>query len=213
MKKLSLLLVLTVLFSHNVKAENAPFVAFDINRNTVTHHYTHENGNKTNNDGNFGYGLSAGYNFDFGKVSLAPEIFYDKINTANKSYLCPSGGQHYCKDKMEVDSRYGAKLNLGYEVAQNTKLFINAGYSNVKVDQKYLNGYTAITTGRVLVKTNKNGVFTYGFGASYTVNNNIALKAAYEISQFSVIHQDYLSPNPIDEIKLQIVKLGLIYSF
>ena len=213
MKKIILLSLLISGMTSVANAKTGPYLGLDINRSKATHSYSHVSGNNSNSDSNVGYSVSAGYNFDFDKFFLAPEIFYDKINTSNKSYLCPDGGAHYCKDKMEIDSRYGAKINLGYEVAPKTRIFINGGYTNVKMDQRYLNGYTAITTGRVLVRSNEGGVFTYGFGASYSLDNNWAIRTSYEISELKVVHQDYLVPQPLDRIKLQIFKLGVVYSF
>jgi outer membrane autotransporter protein len=226
-KILFVLSLISIISSSTIShAKDGFFVGLDYNLSNARHNFRSSDGNYQNaseDRSSSGYGVSAGYQYGFGKLIdksleklyIAPEIFYDKIGTTGHSQVCLTTGDQlagYCRDKMEVNSRRGAKINLGYEVFDKTNFFVNTGISSVNWHQRFLNGYDTEVTKLTSLKGTDRGVVSYGFGVSYDLSDNFILRTSYDISKFRT---GYRSENvPVrDVITLKILKIGLVYKF
>jgi opacity protein-like surface antigen len=144
-----------------------------------------------------GFGINAGYKMQYDRVFVAPEVFYDNLNNSTNDF----GG---APTTLNVDNRYGVKVNLGYDLTSNVSAFVNLGLANVR----YINRDPTTGTSSGYNKLAP----IYGIGALYKLNNNWALKAAYDYQKFST---RYYSSAPLikDQLTLRVFKLGVIYNF
>lgn len=161
---------------------------------TVNGH--HSRGNDTGFGGNFGYKIT------LQKAFISPEIFYDQINNSTSDF---SSTQFPATpgDSLNVDNRYGAKINFGYNIFSKFNIFTNVGAANVrhKIDLsssiKKSRGANALA-------------MIYGGGISYDLSNHWLLKVSYDWQQFIVRYD--LAPET-DRITLQTARFGVAYKF
>ena len=71
---------------------------------------------KKNGGNSVGVGVSLGYKKSLNDFFLAPELFYDYLNSSTKDYWHNSA--LFDQDSLELRSRYGARLNIGYNFYQ-----------------------------------------------------------------------------------------------
>lgn len=159
------------------------------------------NGYYSNREKN-GLGINLGYKIAAGNLFIAPEIFYDYLNNSAKDFgyeQDPTISGH----RLEVNQRYGAKLNVGYNLFAGLNAFANIGMANVNYS---MNLYSVNHTRQGVVQMN----MIYGGGLSYDLNDHWLLKTSYDWQQFTA-RFDY--PQEKDRIVLQTVKVGIAYKF
>ena len=146
-----------------------------------------------------GYGFTGGYRQYFGNAFFAPEIFYDYINaTAKDSYRTE---EPYGSNTLELRSRKGAKLSLGYDF-NNLSVYLTYGAASVYHVENFpqLN----IKQGRWTTSP------ISGIGARFNFTDNWAVKAEFTTQKFDVI---YAGESEKGKVKLDILKAGIVLKF
>lgn len=176
-------------------------------------------------NGRFGFGFNVGYRTTFGNaVFIAPEIFYDKIRSRSQDFYFNDIENPAPFDRMEVKDRYGAKLNLGYNLSHlasatgmnggfgkfvsGISIFGTAGIAKVSYS------YHLPSIAHIRVKpadddSNKVAPI-YGFGISYAISDHVSLKLAADIQQFA---GRYVDNGLRDSITIKTGRVGLAYYF
>lgn len=149
-------------------------------------------------DGNgVGVGVSAGYKKYFDQVFVAPEVFYDYLNTSTKDYFFV----YDASDKINLRSRYGAKLNLGYDLTDKFSAYANFGMAQVN----YLNKSTGLSQGKVSYFAP-----VYGLGALYKLNDSWSVRAEINQQKLNVRYYYY---GDASKVTINTLKTGLVYNF
>lgn len=184
-------------------------------------------------NGRLGFGFNLGYRATFGDaVYLAPEIFYDNIRSTSQDFYYNDPTYPAPYDKMKVNYRYGAKLNLGYNFSNfanaagiagsgfgkfisGLSVFGNAGIAKVSYSYnlpsiqfsgRYPSGASALYPADDSTKVAP----IYGFGINYAFNEHVSMKFAADIQQFSA---RYLDNGLRDSITIKTARVGLAYYF
>ncbi len=161
---------------------------------------------------NSGFGFSVGHIAYHRKFFAAPEIFFDYFNSSTKDFFAPEVGRGtgipgvYNQDEMAVNYRYGAKLNLGYNLLiPHFDVFGTVGFGVVDYDMRW-KGDTAPK----LTHGSTDTTPIYGFGMAYEVNRNLILKASYDIQE---IKTKYVVDGFINNIEIEVTRIGLMFTF
>lgn len=222
--KLTFLLVLSqVLMFFSAKAfaaesfygmTGSTYVGVDLISSRVQHRYTAARNifgtpeaPKVEN-GSLGYGVNVGYKINKDKFFIAPEAFYEAINNSAADFYYSSATKG---DKTKVESRYGIKLNVGYDVTNKFGIFANYGIASDAYNQHFGSvnrHYNSRKTG-----------YVYGGGLSYRINGNLSVRLSYDIQQLKTNYDiagdssGGISSDQKDSIKIKATKIGLVYNF
>ena len=209
MNKLSVVLLAALLVANGANAKDGLYVGLDVLRAEAEHNYKIvynpggdyiDTGAKTKAN-SMGFSGDIGYKFSFDKAFIAPEIFYDRLNNTANDYTSGNDPSSY-KDNINLNSRYGAKLNLGYNILPKLAVFVNAGFANVRYSVKW----PSIDDARYGHKL----AMVYGIGASYSLNENWALRTSYDKQEFNI---QWVYEGLRSKVDLTVVKAGVVYSF
>lgn len=218
--------IITILFICQTSfAKDGPFISASLNWSDANHKFDdrlkrnnanrRDDGVSTDNQSS-SFSVSAGYKkFIDNNIYIAPEIFYDHLNTRAIDFNCtkPTGAfQGSCDDLFKLNHRFGAKVNFGYELNQKFGVFANVGLSAVNWDILLINE-TSPNNFKSSQGNEEN--ISYGFGLSYNVTENIFLRGSFDIQKFDL---DYdISRNTGDgfavETTLKMYKFGVGYIF
>ena len=199
--------LLSLLSATAAQAKSGPYVGIDALYSNTKHTLTKVGqgsyiGNGLKSTGyRGGVGVNLGYKAQMGSAYLAPELFFDYLNNSAKDFAYKSNPAAK-QDSMEINNRYGARLNIGYNVFARANIFVNAGLTSVRYIQKdpsTNSSYGAYKTAPI-----------YGIGMSYDLNDQITLKTSYDYQKFNT---RYLSTPYRDSVLLNTFKLGMNYSF
>jgi outer membrane protein W len=179
MKKLLVTsLIFTSLSAASASAKDGAYIGFDLNANNVKY----KNRDVVNGSGGdnhsrvdhsaMGFGLNAGYKFSFDKAFVAPEVFYDYFN--NSSYDTDYAVNINSKknDSIELRDRYGAKVNLGYNINDKFGVFTNLGISKLN----YVQNSTSISRSH----SSSDVTAIYGLGFFYNINDSWTAKLSVD---------------------------------
>lgn len=207
--------------SLNAKAE--AYVGVDLIGVRADHHYAGKeenlgsNGHTTtsfivpNDRSKRGHDIGIGFNLGSklysGDAFFATELFYDYLNSKTKDFFATQpnvtpGGPTYGKDRLVLNQRYGVKFNAGYRIHKNLDIFGTVGLGKADFAVEYKsegNQFKADDISPI-----------YGFGLLYDLKENLSVKAAYD---YQALKMQYVLPGPADNITLQTLRVGLIYSF
>lgn len=151
---------------------------------------------------NIGAGAYLGYKFSSGNAFLAPEIFYDYLNSNTKDYY--HSIERYKNDELSLRSRYGAKMNLGYNFIKGFAGYITYGIANVDYIGRFYYNKASENQRKVTP--------IYGVGVVLRMTNNWGLKAEYNRQSFATsYHIDAIGIS--SKINLDVLKVGLSYGF
>lgn len=200
MKKLILLTTLASLASASAFAKTeGNQIGIDILRASAKHRYKAGSITASNysqfDDSSIGVGVNYKYAINFENIFIAPGAFYEKIGTKSKD----SDG-----DTVSVNNRYGAKLDIGYDLTNNFAAYLSTGYALIdgKVDWKSLGQK----------KSDRQGGIFYGVGLAYSATKNVVLGLEYNVQSV-----DLKTPNDggINKAKtdLGVMKFGVAYRF
>lgn len=149
--------------------------------------------NKFNSSVN-GYGFDYRYAVNMDRVFVAPGVFYDKIDA--KAIASNS-------DTVNIKSRYGVKLDVGYDVTDKVGLYFTNGFAETgyKVDG-VVNG-----TG---TKSKSDLKYYYGAGVTFNIVKNWDLRAEYTTQSFGM-------ETAVEAVRvkarLNVMKFGVLYKF
>ncbi len=162
--------------------------------------------NKNASSDGFGAGLSVGYKKSFNSIFVAPELFYDYLNVSLADYYRAEVGS--IGNKVSFRGRYGAKANVGYNFNEKFAGYLTLGYANVDT-------YAQQPT-RNLSEARSKAAALYGFGATYSLTENVTLRAEYNRQDFNLrytLTTDNQDNYPVTKVSLQVLKFGAVYSF
>lgn len=162
----------------------------------------------TSNDESIGYGLNLGYKLSGNKAFIAPELFFEDINSSAKDFGYEQA-EINDNNSLNVRRRYGGRINIGYNLVSKLNVFANAGLANVDYSVKII-GITGDAGANHITSKVATFVPVYGFGFSYDLTNHWSLKASYDWQQFTVRYDFAVEK---DRILLQTTKFGVAYKF
>lgn len=161
-----------------------------------------------NNDGQkntkLNYGLNAGYRFDLLGFMAGAELFYDNLQTSTRNFHMISGSANNGSSSLAVDSRYGAKVNVGFSFIPKITPFITYGLTGMNYSGN------ASAAGQSISQTEK---FVPIYGAGILVDIplvGLSLKMSYDYQNFNMHYNGNSSKTAA---YLGIAKLGLVYNF
>jgi len=149
-----------------------------------------------------GVGVNYKHAFNFDNVFLAPGVFFEHLGSKTKYR------DEYFRTDASIDYRYGAKLDLGYDIADNFAAYFTNGLSvvNYRFKDHFDNG---MFTDDVKKSGRKIGYF-YGAGLSYKINKEFALNLEYN-AQKSLLKIDNYGGKLSS--KIRVAKIGVSYNF
>ncbi len=165
--------------TYNVVSQNRLYAGADVTYSDVDRSHA-----SAKNDSGVNFGLNVGVKIPYDRAYIAPEIFYDYINTV-------------------IVERVGARVNLGYNFSPQVNAFVNVGYANVGYDDT---GPQSLTSYH---DSNNRDSLIYGVGLSYDIDENWTVRGAYDRQDFKI---KYVSGEK-DEISLGMLRLGVAYNF
>lgn len=163
----------------------------------------------------YGFGLAYGYAFNYNGAFVAPEAFMD-WNRLNQN------------SSLKVDSNYGLKLNVGYDLTDRFALYGIMGASKINYTQYFNRTSSQIglfgveyTTENNSIKTKSNISLLYGIGAKFKVDQDIDLGLEYTSQTFRVKPSEetgIIVANSSDFFngsrnRLDVIRLTLSYQF
>lgn len=210
-KTLSLVAIATsLIFSSQANAKDGVYVGADLVTSNAEWKYSGRIGTtgtlpQRRVDGtDVGAGLTIGYKKSFNGAFIAPELFYDYLNSSTHDYYYNNPG--YKQDSLELRSRYGAKANLGYNFSDKFSAYATYGLASIDhVD----NFPTATSVSRSQGKWKTAAI--YGIGAVFNINENWGIKAEFNTQRFNVPYS--YDAGVMSKVRLNVLKTGLVYSF
>lgn len=205
-KTLSLLAVTSAIFlSSKANAQDGVYVGADAIFSNASYKYQSTQSSSPSQskiDGNgVGVGVTLGYKKFFNNFFTAPEIFYDYLNSSTRDYYKTSG--NFKQDSLELRSRYGAKLNLGYNFTEKFSSYATYGLATVD----HVDNFPSDSFSQGKWKTSA----IYGLGATISFMDNWAFKAEFNTQRFNVPYS--YDAGTVSKIRLNTLKTGLAYSF
>ena len=205
-KTLSFITVISSLFiSSQTFAKEGVYVGADFVTSNAQYKYVATAQTSTSQrrvDGtDVGAGLTIGYKKSFDGIFVAPEVFYDYLNSSSKDYYY--NNPRFKQDSLELRSRYGAKVNLGYDFTDNFSGY--ATYGLAAVD--HVDNFPTIPNSQGKWKTSA----IYGLGAILNFNDNWAFKAEFNSQRFNIPYS--YDAGVTSKVRLNTLKTGLVYKF
>jgi opacity protein-like surface antigen len=184
----------TLATSHALAKTEGNYVGVDILRTTAENQYKPDGGYGKFKDSSVGVGVNYKYAFNFNQVFLAPGVFFDQLGTKAKDL---DG------DNVSANYRYGAKLDLGYDITDEFAVYFTNGLSalNYEVNWKSVDEKKSAT---------QLGYF-YGAGLSYKVIKDVVLSFEYNNQSLNNLK----TPDASTKVKadIRVAKIGISYNF
>ena len=118
-------------------------------------------------DSSYGFNLNLKHAFNFGGIYLAPSIFYETINTDSNE---ATSGFIY-----SINSRHGAKLDLGYDISDELSVYALAGISVVD----YEHNPNEPTADYDYSTQGKDSSEIFGLGLNYAIDDRLSLNVEF----------------------------------
>ncbi len=165
----------------------------------------------------YGIGLSYKYAFYFNSLFLAPGVFAEKTNLDGSYDEGTNGALTSERNEIRIKDRYGAKIDIGYDINKFFSPYLTIGYAMVGYASK---GYGESPDYVPLYKIHNGHASTKfkGIGARFGLADNLAINIEYNRQKFIAKSglpaeaTDYINKNFL-QTKLDIIKIGLIYNF
>ena len=195
-KTLSLIAIVGSLLTTSAYAKTeGNYAGIDVLRTSAKHKYESNGltGSKFD-DSSIGVGVNYKHAFNFNQVFLAPGVFFDQLGTKSKD---SDGG------KVSASYRYGAKLDLGYDITDDFAIYFTNGFSNLLYSVDWNN------TGDGKKSASKLG-YVYGGGLSYKIAKNLVVNLEYNTQSV-----DLKTPSTGSKVasSIRVAKVGLSYNF
>jgi opacity protein-like surface antigen len=169
----------------------------------------------------FGIGFSYKYAFYFNDLFVAPGVFAEKLNLDGGYHSGTQGDRGSGRNEVRIKDRIGTKVDIGYDINKTFSPYLTVGYAMVGYASK---GYGEGDDGvdfYPLYRTNNGHASTMLKGAGIRINltKDFSLNAEYNRQKFiaksglrqqdgvTLVNKNFL------QMKLDIVKIGLIYNF
>lgn len=195
--------VVSTLTCYNANAKDGAYIGVNANLSQANYKYqgsTTPTQRRIDTDQKLGVGGYVGYKKSFGDVFVAPELFYDYLNSSTSNYYKMTTNKKM--DTMEIRSRYGAKLNVGYNFTNSFSGFVNYGLSQLD----HVDNYPTINTSDGKWKT----AAIYGVGLGYGLNKDWCVRAEYNSQRFNV---PFSATPGTSKVRLNVLQVGLAYHF
>lgn len=155
---------------------------------------------------NHGIGFSLGYRAYLKQLFVAPEFFFDYINSSTADFYASEAG--FDQDELAINYRYGLKINVGYNLWRTMNVFVNAGISRVDFDIRWKNE-GANQAGNRSYGSSKI-VPIYGAGISYDITPYLTLRLGWDMQNFNL---RYVEQGLVDRVTLNVYKAGFTVNF
>ncbi len=106
---------------------------------------------------------------------------------------------------MEIRSRYGVKANFGYEFTNKFSSYLSYGIASV--DQ--LDNFPSVNDSKGKWQT----AAIYGIGSIYNMNDNWGIKTEFNSQRFNTRYSYYGGPTTTSKVRINVLKVGVIYWF
>ena len=164
-----------------------------------------------------GVGLNYKYAFNFNDVFIAPGIFAEglamEINSTDQHH-----GYRAQYAEVNIKSRHGVLVNLGYDVNDYLAPYLMAGYSWVHYRTRNFLGNS--TKNQSAAETSMVGSGIYGAGLKVNYDQNVSLNIEFNTQKFNTktntdvplntAARQYIAVFPV---RLNTLKLGVSYKF
>lgn len=118
-------------------------------------------------------GFNYQYAFNFNDFFLSPEVFIDALSLSNKA----EGGS----DKLTINTRYGIKANIGYDVNEKFSPYLSFGAATAEYSsQKLDNSYSTIT------QSGSRSSAIYGIGTNIRIHENLVANLEYNMQNLTL---------------------------
>jgi opacity protein-like surface antigen len=211
-------LVSSAVFSVSAQAKTeGAFIGVNIVKSSASSKFVNNlnaNTNAGSFDGNSSteLGLEAKYALPVvGNFFIAPGVFYEKLGIESRNMNDDAGLN---VSKFTFNNRYGAKLDIGYDLNDSVAAYFTNGVAHVKFKEDYAQDTSDPTLGSTL-KSGQTSYF-YGIGLLGHVNDNVTIGAEYST-------QSVKAPTAGDEegiftaqrvkTKLDVYKINVSYRF
>ena len=175
-----------------------------------------------------GLGANVGYKFNNNGLIIAPELFFDYLNSKKTSTSAEATTEldvnelgdtdsynvkNYYNYKTKLNYRYGARLNIGYEFNNRFSVVANYGLAAVNYESNatvvkdyYEDDYKESDSYK---KRGSKISSIYGLGAGYNLNENVTLKLNANSQTFDYeLEEGYKIKN-----KIMTYSAGVAYNF
>ncbi len=192
-------LLATLVTSSALAKTEGNLVGINLLRSSATNQYQRTNVASSNysdfKDSAIGVGASYKYAVNFGQVFVAPGVFFDKLSLKAKDQD---------DDTVSSSYRYGAKVDVGYDITDNISAYVTGGLANVsyKVDWKSLDQK----------KSGSKTSFIGGIGVAYKLSKELTVGFEYNAQTPTFKTPDAGGINEVKS-KIRVAQIGVAYNF
>jgi len=202
-KKLIFFTALSISFSSSAFAKTeGNYIGLNLINTSTSYQF---DSGRVRND-NYSFGVDYKYAFNFGKLFVAPGLFYDH-NALSRSVNASSDN-----DRISLNTKfsYGVKVNIGYDITDKFAPFVILGHSQTRLDYSVYGPNTSFYKQSLTQEG-----FVYGLGFKYSVSDNVDVNAAYELTQYSLTSNLDAVAGGTDHLNsdYKVAKLGVSYKF
>ena len=142
-----------------------------------------------------GVGASYKYAVSFGQFYAAPGVFFDQLGLK---------ASDRDSDTVSANRRYGAKVDVGYDITDNFSAYVTGGLANVsyKVDWKSLEQK----------KSGSSTSMIAGIGVAYKLSKDLLVGFEYNSHTPTFKTPDSGGINEVAS-KIRVAQVGVAYNF
>ncbi len=202
-KKLIFFTALSIAFSSSAFAKTeGNYVGLNLINTSTSYQF---DSGRVRND-NYSFGVDYKYAFNFGKLFVAPGLFYDH-NALSESVSIYSANDRFA---LNTKFSYGVKVNVGYDVTDKFAPFFVLGHSQTRLDASNYGPNLSFVK-----ESYTNEGFVYGLGFKYSVSNDVDVNAAYELTQYYFTSNLDAVVDGTDKLNsdYKVARLGVSYKF
>jgi len=220
MKKLFLISsVVASLFSSSAFAKTeGSYLGIDAIRGSLRFEEVFSNNNypagKVHNNGiqnnGFGMGVSYKYAFNFKNIYLAPGVFAEQYDLSANRIDVPIDYPR----RLQVNNRYGTKLDLGYDVTKYFAPYVTGGYSLIHYKSTNYNDTAGVIKTKNVI--GDSGSWFFGAGLKFDVSKNISISTEYNTQKFrakTAIPNNNVNYSGYFKSRVDVMKVGVAYKF
>lgn len=175
------------------------FVGISLLKSSATNRFQDSGKDNTSiskfDDESYGVGVNYRHAFNFNGFFVAPGVFFDHLGLESTDQ---NGGT------VTTNSRYGSKLDLGYDINERIAAYVTNGLSSVK--------YRVNMPG-VGINNDSKLSYYYGAGIAAKITKNLFVNVEYTTQTVNMTAAP--GAQGLDHIKskIDIARIGLAYNF